>query len=286
MANFILSGFADEYSASLDRQLEMLSANGFAHLEPRGIDGVNIADITDAKLRDLTAKLADSGISVDSVGSPLGKINIADDFAAHLDRAKRVYEIGSALGARRVRMFSFYLPEGKTREECRSEVIDRVGALLDAADPFGLKLCHENEARIYGENAEQCLDLLKAFNGRLGCVFDMGNFVLDDCQPFPHSYDLLKPYIEYLHIKDSCAAGSIVPPGCGEASIPEILSAINHDFEGDVVLTLEPHLNAFVGLDALVGKSFDQPYSYPTQEDAFLDAASRLKDIVARVQSA
>jgi glycosyltransferase EpsJ len=60
-------------------------------------------------------------------------------------------------------MFSFYLREGKTPDECRGEVIEKLGKMIDLADGFGVTLCHENEAKIYGESPERCLDILKEY---------------------------------------------------------------------------------------------------------------------------
>jgi len=126
MAKIILSAFADEYSHNLAEQIEALKAYGFTHLEPRFISGRNISTYTDEEARALRKALDGNGISVYSLGSPLGKISLDDDFAPHLDLTERVCKIANILGASRIRMFSFYLPEGKTREQCRPEVLERL----------------------------------------------------------------------------------------------------------------------------------------------------------------
>lgn len=281
MRKFILSAFADEYSATLDGQLEGLSLSGIGMLEPRFIDGTNIAALS-AKEATRVAKIFDSaGISVFSVGSPIGKIVLDGDHSAHLDSARRSFENAAILSAKRVRVFSYYLPQNTSRPDVRDEVIDRLGTLLDLADEYGLTLCHENEAKIYGESAVDAHDLITATGGRLRAVFDMGNLALMGYDPVA-AYHLLAEYIEYFHIKDALSAGAIVPPGLGEAKIPEILRlhAQNH---ADTVLTLEPHLETFSGLGRLTDSTFDNPYKYETPESAFLDAASRLKEIIAAI---
>lgn len=281
MPHFTLSAFADEYSAALDKQLEGLSLSGISMLEPRFIDGTNISSIS-AKEATRVANILDcAGISVYSVGSPIGKIAIDGDHAAHLDSARHSFENAAILSAKRVRVFSYYLPSGISRLDARCEVIDRLGTLLDLADEYGLTLCHENEAKIYGESPEDAYDLITATDGRLRAVFDMGNLALMGYDPIA-AYHLLAPYIEYFHIKDALSAGAIVPPGLGVARIPEILSlhAENH---GNTVLTLEPHLETFSGLGRLTDSTFDNPYKYETPESAFLDAAARLKKIIAEI---
>lgn len=281
MAKILLSAFADEYSNSFDKQIDYLVQNDMSYIELRFLDGKNIADIGDAEAKEVAKKLADANIGVSAIGSPLGKINIADDFGAHMDKAKRVFETANIVGGKNIRMFSFYLPEGATREESRDAVLERLDKLATLANEYDVTLCHENEAKIYGESPEQCLDILSHFGGRIKCVFDMGNFVLDNYKPFPEAYNMLREYIEYFHIKDALYAGAIVPPGCGEASIPEIFEAVKNDFHRDVFVTLEPHLQTFDGLNQLVGKTFDNPYKFETGEAAFEEAVKKIKEILA-----
>lgn len=278
MAKIILSAFADEYSASSAGQLSMLREQNIPMLEPRFLDAKNISQMTVQEVDCFKAML--DGILISSVGSPLGKINLADDFEEHLELTRRVCDTANRLGTPRVRMFSFYLHEGKTREDCRSEVIDKLGRMLDIARSFGVTFCHENEAGIYGESPEQCLDLLQVFGGEMKCVFDMGNFVLGGYKPYPEAYDLLKEYIDYFHIKDATYAGAIVPPGCGEGSIAEILHAHLAAYGKDTIITLEPHLMTFAGLSKLTDRRLDNPYVYENEQAAFLAAVRHLRDIV------
>ena len=280
MANWIISAFADEHSPDLAGQIKALQELGVPNVELRFLNGKNVADLTAQEAKQAKQLLSSGGIGVSALGSPLGKINLADDFDAHLEKARNVFEIAGIMETDKIRMFSFYLHAGKSRAQCRNEVIDKLGVMLDLADRFGVKLCHENEAAIYGETPEQCLDLLEAFGGKLRAVFDMGNFVLEGCKPWPDGYQMLKNYIEYFHIKDALAAGAIVPAGCGEACIGEILHAYKNEFGRDVLLSIEPHLQTFDGLNQLVGKSFDNPYKFPTAQIAFAEAVQRTKALL------
>ena len=58
--------------------------------------------------------LDDAGLAVWSMGSPIGKISLADEFAPHLDDFKRILEYADILGASRVRLFSFYPVAGES----------------------------------------------------------------------------------------------------------------------------------------------------------------------------
>lgn len=286
MGNIILSAFADEYNSNPSVHAQYLKSRGVDYIEARFVNGRNIADLAENEVIEYKKILDLNGIKVSSLGSPIGKINLADDFSEHLDKAKRCFEYANILGTSRVRMFSFYLREGQSRADAREDVIEKLSSLVELADKYSLSLCHENEAKIYGESAECCYDLLAHFGGKLRCVFDMGNFVLDGVQPYPYAYEMLKDYIEYFHIKDSLSVGAIVPPGKGEASIFEILTAHSQSTDEDFFVSLEPHLETFSGLNKLVGKGFENPYKFESAECAFEYALNSLREITEKVQKA
>lgn len=280
MSRPVLSAFADEYKPGFDEQLEGLNSFGIDFIELRFVDGVNVAALTPEQVKEVKRKLSLKNIKVSAIGSPLGKINTADDMDAEIAKAERVFSTACELEAKNIRMFSFYLDEKRTFEENRSIVFSSLERMVRLSEKYGVTLCHENEAKIYGESPKACREILDYFGGRMKCVFDMGNFVLDGYKSYPDAYTLLRDYIEYFHIKDSLSAGAIVPPGCGEAQIREILSAHGEYSKRDFFVTLEPHLQTFSGLNALVGKEFDNPYKYETPELAFTDAVEKIKNII------
>ena len=279
MGNFKLSAFSDEYHESLLEQCKALNRLGIEYMEMRGVDGKNVSALTAEEVKNAKRILTDYGIKLSAIGSPIGKIKLDGDINAHYDIAKRVFETANILDAKNVRMFSFYLPDGKSPAECKNQVFSELERLVTLAEEYDVTLCHENEALIYGESPEKCLEIAECFNGRLKLVFDMGNFVLEGYEPIA-AYEALKKHIEYFHIKDALYAGAIVPAGCGEARIKEILDTHRVGTDSDTFITLEPHLQTFSGLNALVGKSFDNPYKYENQQLAFEDAYEKLRRLI------
>lgn len=277
MATFRFSAFADEYSANFDEQIKGLLENNIHLIEPRGIDGVNISDITSEKAMEIKNKLDAADIGISAIGSPIGKVNPDDDFEAHKMKLRRTCEIARILGADRIRMFSFFMPaDCEDVSVYKDLVISRIGEMLDIADEYGIKLCHENEKGIYGDTPERCLELLKAFEGRLGCVFDPANFIQVGATPCPDAFNLLRPYITYMHIKECGASGTIVLPGTGVGGIPEILAVLNRTVDGEIIVTMEPHLQHFVGLDDLENgeKTQIEANAFSSSEEAFSTAVT------------
>jgi sugar phosphate isomerase/epimerase len=281
MAKLQLSAFSDEYADSFPDQLEAMNRLDIDYIELRFVDKKNVAELTATEVKQTADMLRAAGIRVSAIGSPLGKVAVDSNLQEHLELTKRLCETACRMDTKLMRIFSFYLPKGEAPEQFRNQVIDRLGQMLDVADSFGIQLCHENEADIYGETPQRCLELMEAMGGRLKCVFDMGNFAFCGYSPYPQAYEKLKPYLGYFHIKDALSAGAIVPPGKGEAQISEILKDYQKTGEKDTFITLEPHLQTFSGLNAIKGKAFDNPYKYPDQQTAFADAVKSLREVLA-----
>lgn len=279
MALFTLCAFADEAGSALDEQIAAMRDNGIPYLELRGVDGQNVADLTPAQARRVKERLDAAGLAVWSIGSPLGKIGVADPFAPHMEMFQRCLETAQITGAPCIRLFSFYIPEGEQPESCRDAVMERLSRFLEAAQGSGVRLCHENEKGIYGDNAARCLDILQNLPEMTG-IFDPANFI--QCgQDVPAAWELLAPRIHYLHIKDALADGSVVPAGKGKGHLADLVAAFGR--QGGGVLTLEPHLQVFEGFDALEHgekSAVGTAYTYPSGRAAFDAAAAALKALL------
>ena len=113
MADIIISAFADEYADSFEEQLAGLNKLGITHIEIRHVNKKNISKLTKDEVLEVKELLDKYGIKVSAIGSPLGKIKLDGDIDGHVETAKHVYEYANILGAKFVRMFSFYAPAGK-----------------------------------------------------------------------------------------------------------------------------------------------------------------------------
>ena len=92
-----LAAFADEASSSLSGQIEALKRNGIDYLEIRGVNGKNIADISAAEAHEYAKILADSGIKVWAIGSPIGKVRIDSDLEEHRERLRHICSLAKIL---------------------------------------------------------------------------------------------------------------------------------------------------------------------------------------------
>lgn len=272
-----LCAFADEASSSITGQIQALQRNGITQLEIRGVNGVNISNISDFTARQVKKQLDDAGISVWSMGSPIGKHKLAEPFEGHLEAHRRIVELADIFDCHRIRMFSFFPTEGESDETTQEQVFERLNTLCDNT-PDHIVLCHENEKHIFGEVPAACLAIYKEFP-RIRGVFDPANFVQCGVDTL-HAWSELKGYIDYLHIKDAVSDGTVVPAGKGEGHLPEIIA--DYLARGGEVMTLEPHLNAFTGLDKLEnGESLKPGLTvYKNNDESFDAGVAALKSII------
>lgn len=240
-----LSGFTDEISPDMERQCSHARSLGLGHIEFRSAWDTNVLDLDDQQLEQAAEILDRYGLKVSSIGSPIGKIGLRDPIDAHLERAQHAVDVARILGAPYVRVFSFFIPEGVDPDDCRTEVIDRMRALADVAEEGGVTFLHENEKKIYGDIPRRCADLLAGVDSpRLRAAWDSANFVQCGVRPFTEGYAAIRPYLEYVQVKDAhLSDGEVVVTGEGDGELRETIDALVDDgFDG--FFSLEPHLSA------------------------------------------
>ena len=279
MAKFILSAFADEASPMLDEQIKVLQEEGISLIELRGVDGKNVSALTIEEAKAVKAKLDAAGIRLSALGSPYGKASLAVPFDEHLALFKHGIELCKVLDVKRICMFSFHPAEGVSAEDSREEVLRRLAIMVNLAKEAGVQLVHENEKGIYGDIAERNADVLNVFPD-LGFAFDPANFIQCGVNTL-EAYELLHDRITYMHIKDAIMAdGAVVSAGNGDGNVAEILRRLNSEREEEIILTVEPHLTVFKGLEGLQDEALKHHESYPDSRTAFHAAVSAIKGIL------
>lgn len=252
MSKFVLSAFADEIDENLDVQMDVLQKHNIRYIEMRGVNGRQLVKHTLVEAEEIKRKLDDRKLLLSSIGSPIGKIGIRDDFEEHIKLFRHTLRIAEIMQAPYIRVFSFFIPKGEKPGDFRTDVIDRIRRLVDMAASSGVTLLHENEKDIYGDIPERCMEIFDAAGcSNFKAVFDPANFVQCGVETYPEAYEILKDRIVYMHIKDALfESGSVVPAGHGDGKLREILGRLwERGYEG--FLSLEPHLGNFKGFAEL-----------------------------------
>ena len=262
-----LSAFSDEAGSSIAEQIAAMKRNGISYTELRSIDGKNVSDFTIEQAKEYQKTFEENGISVWSIGSPLGKADIEVDFAEYEKKVRHVCELAKIFKTDKIRMFSFW--HANDKEE---KVYENLRKMVAIGEEYGVQMCHENEKDIFGDIAERVLKIMENVDG-LKYIYDPANFLQCD-EPADKTLDLFHNKTEYFHIKDVIVeSGALVPAGYGDGKIKELLERITDD----KVLTLEPHLAVFDAYKSIDNTEMKHKFTYASANEAFDAAVAAIK---------
>lgn len=281
----LLSGFADE-SANQKLALQQMcafAALGMKYYTLRFIDmgnGIkNVMLLDDAEIAKLKELNQEYGLSVSSIGSPIGKVKLLDQddgtsnrfvpFQKYLkEDVQRACNLANAFGSKLIRGFSFYHPKGESPENYLDQAAEQLGQIADLVDKEGLTFGLEVEANLIGQTGILLAELYKKVNHpAMVLIFDGANLVCTGMTPDQvyAEYEAMKPGLGWLHIKDYRRPATVsshvdedslknfVPADQGDSGhekilrdfvneIPKIEARLSGRGVPGVFLDLEPHL--------------------------------------------
>lgn len=222
MPDILLSGFADEAAPdkTIDQQFSAIAALGLGHLSIRFVDigkGVqNVLDFTPNELKEIRQHLDRYGLDVASVGSPIGKVKIADiedgtnnrfvPFPEYLAKDVRAaIDVAKILDTRLIRGFSFYHPRESDHALWLNQAIDQLGTIVDACDQEGLTFGLEVEANLIGFRGSVLAEIHRQVNHPgLMLIFDGANLVTQgfSAENILEQFREMVPGLGWMHVKD------------------------------------------------------------------------------------
>ena len=145
-----------------------------------------------------------------------------------------------------IRIFSYYKADHGDWDDWRREVLDRTWDICRLAEKAGVRLLHENEHDIYGDDPERVKDLMETVGEQVdkryfAAIYDPANYVVGGYDPWK-AWQMTKQWTVHLHIKDWVRGEEHARlAGEGQGRIPEMLAeAVAMKYNG--FATLEPHL--------------------------------------------
>jgi sugar phosphate isomerase/epimerase len=118
---------------------------------------------------------------------------------------KKACELAHAFETKLIRGFSFYPPKGADPREYLPQTVDQLGQIAEACHRSDLTYGVEIEANLVGQTGQLMADIHRQVNHpAMALVFDAANIL---CQGYTaaevfEQYQLMKPAIGWLHIKD------------------------------------------------------------------------------------
>ena len=251
-----LTGFADEASRDLEKQIAATQELGWTAISARMIGDKNIHEMPDDDFARAADRLDEAGIRIVEFGSLIanwGK-TIDSDFDLTLAEIDRAIPRMKRLNTPLVRVMSYaQAPWGEDQHE--EERFRRLREIVKRFKDAGLTAAHENCMNWGGFSANHSLRLVEEVPG-LKLVFDTGNpvFQRDRSKPEPYPWQdplefwrSVKEHVVHIHVKDcfNPLRDGVEPdytmPGEGGAMVGEILKdALDHGYNG--LIAIEPHV--------------------------------------------
>lgn len=281
-----LSAFSDEAGSSIEDQISATQEAGLQFLDLRGVDGFNIAALPAENAQNIKRKLDAAGLQVQMLGSPLGKIDIADPFESEAAKLRHLAHVGDILGCPGVRIFSYYNKGGVPHQEWQAESLRRLSGLRDIAREEGLVLFHENERHIFGDLGDDVLVIARELRDEASfkMIFDFDNFNQSGEDVWA-IWQVLAGLTDAFHLKDSTTGNQHVPVGQGSGRVREILAdAVARGWSGP--LAVEPHLQHSKAVMATgpSGQS-NQAFASMSANQAFQVACGAAKQLLEEVKA-
>ncbi len=218
----LLGGLADEAAnqKTAMQQFCAFAAMGLRYYTLRFIDaggGIqNVMQLEPKGIETILELQREYGLSVSSIGSPIGKVKLLDvndgtnnrfvPFQEYLQKdVRRACDLANQFGSKLIRGFSFYHPRGTDPNEHVAQAVDQIGAIATMCDSYGLTFGLEVEANLIGQTGKLLGKIYDAISHpALVLVFDGANLVcqgMSGDQVF-EEYLAMKHGMGWIHVKD------------------------------------------------------------------------------------
>lgn len=284
-----LTGFADEASRDLSKQIAATRELGWSAISARMIGDKNIHELAEDDFQRAADQLDEAGIHIPEFGSLIanwGK-KISSDFDVTLAEIDRAIPRMQRLGTRLVRIMS-YAQEPWGQDQQEQERFRRLREIVARFAAAGLTAVHENCMNWGGFSAAHTLRLIEEIPG-LKLVFDTGNPVFQrdrskpDPQPWQDPFEFwekVRDHVAHIHIKDCLnpTTDGVEPaytmPGEGAAKVREILTdAFSRGYDGWIAI--EPHVATVFHAPDPSAVDWQQCY------DSYVEYGRRLEKLIA-----
>jgi sugar phosphate isomerase/epimerase len=206
----------DELTQDLGQALEFISSYGLRWCELREVWGKNVIGLSQPDLDRAKNLLAQKGVRVSGIASPIFKWNLPAMPAAAGSRdfetayteedadalLEKVFRIADFFGTRHVRIFSYWRLAAP--ERAFPMIRDRLSKAAQLAAKNGIVLLLENEHACNIGTGRELGRLLREVNSpNLRGIWDPGNALVLGETPFPNGYEEVKGLFPHMHIKDA-----------------------------------------------------------------------------------
>lgn len=216
------------------------------------LDGVEIRsvwekgphELNNAQMKEIKQIVDGNGLEVCGISAPFFKCDMDNsvEIESHIEILKKCCELAHYTGSKFVRGFTFW-NKGKFEDNI-DNIVAKFEEPLKILEKEGITLALEFDPSVFATNASKLVEVVKSINSPfVKALWDPGNDIYDPTGevPFPNGYEIIKPYMVHMHLKDAekLQDGKIIGKLIGEGQVDYIghfKRLIKDGYEGYVVL--------------------------------------------------
>lgn len=245
---------SDEISQDFKVSANLAKKHGLDGVEIRSVWEKGPHELSSSEIREIKSILDGMDLKVCAISSPFFKcpIDNPSEIKEHIEILKKSINLAQRLGTNIVRGFTFW------NTGIFESVFDRIIELFDLPlkiiESEKITLALESEENVFASTALKTRKIIEGLNSQyVRGLWDPGNdiFTSDGEVPYPDGYDIIKPFMVHMHLKDvkKMPDGKTIAVPVGKGDVDwtgQFKALIRDDYEGYVVL--ETHYRPNQGL--------------------------------------
>ena len=195
----------DEISQDFDRAVGIARRFRLDGVELRSAWDKNPHELDRSELGKVVALVREAGMAVPCISAPVFKCLLREDreYREHVEILRRSIAVAQELGARLVRGFTFW--EAGDFAENLEEIAARIATVEPLLRRNDIVLVIESDPATFANSNEKLARVLTLIaSDHIRALWDPGNnlYVAGAGRPYPEGYELVKPYLAHVHVKD------------------------------------------------------------------------------------
>lgn len=232
-----------EIDEDLQTALRIGTEWGIRNFEFRSVWEKRPPRLTDDESAKLVALVKEFGVNIVALSPSVFRDGHSDEEVAEsLDLLEKTFDLAESLDCRQVITFAFRRDDAVSPDLVPRGVVDTLRDAARRAEDRGMRLVHESLRKRNANTSARALELVEAVDHPcFGLNWDAGNMrQAGDTTVFPEGYNLLKPYIRHVHLKNWTPGDNWTTLDRGVLNWTDMLAALKRDgYDG--YLTIETH---------------------------------------------
>ncbi len=211
---------------------------GLDCVELRSVNDRTAFELLERDINRIKSTIKKYKLEVCAISAPLYKCDFNNDMEinAHIKNFEKCAAHANEIGAKFIRGFDFWESGVSLKRR-----VEKFKKIAEICEKYNVICVLESEPTVHSNTPHKLAELLRAIDSPyIKALFDPGNEVFVTGKPSEDAYEVLKPYIAHIHIKDVAVINGkaeAVKVGTGLIDYKTLFKKLIADgFNGSVVL--------------------------------------------------